>query len=430
MSSMKVHLEYGRTGLDVELPDRNVVGCLQYRPAEPLADPDAAVRTSLAQPTGTSPLSQLARGRSNACVVISDVTRPVPNRVLLPPILETLEAAGIPRDKILILIATGMHRPNLGDELIEMVGPNIVENYRIENHHGPNRDEHSYLGETARGTPVWIDSRYVNADLKITTGLIEPHFMAGFSGGRKLICPGLAGLDTVRVWHGPDFLEHPNAQNGCLDGNPVHEENTAIGRMAGCDFIVNVVIDAKRRLLRVVAGDMVAAHLEGVAFARGPVVATLPEAVDIVVTTCAGYPLDTTFYQAVKGIVTAMPILKPGGTIILAAGLSEGVGSREFQQVFVDNPTIEGFMERILAKDYFVMDQWQVEELAKAKRHAKVVVVSDGLPPETLRRLFVESAPTVESAVAAALTAHGPDATIAVIPKGPYVLAELQSQSG
>jgi nickel-dependent lactate racemase len=243
-----------------------------------------------------------------------------------------------------------------------------------------------------------------------------------------LICPGLAGLDTVRIWHGPDFLEHPGARNGCIDGNPVHEENTAIGLMAGCDFIVNVVIDAKRRLLRVVAGDMVAAHLEGVNFAREPLMATLPEPVDIVVTTSAGYPLDTTFYQAVKGIVTAMPIVKQGGTIILAASMSEGIGSPEFQRVFEENPTLEGFMQRILAKEYFMMDQGQVEELAKAKRHAQVKVVSDGLPPETLRRLFVEPAASVEAAIADSLADHGPDATIAVIPKGPYVLAELDEK--
>ena len=422
---MRVHLEYGRTGLDVELPDRNVVGHLQYRPAEPLADPDAAVRQSLVRPIGSTALAELARGRRDACVVISDVTRPVPHQVLLPPILETLETAGIPRRAILILVATGMHRPNLGNELVEMVGPWVAENYRIENHHGQERGEHTYLGQSPRGVPVWIDSRYAAADLKITTGLIEPHFMAGFSGGRKLICPGLAALETVRVWHGPDFLEHPNARNGCLTGNPVHEENTAIGRMAGCDFIVNVVIDAQRRILRVVAGDMEAAHLEGVAFAREPVTATLTKPVDVVVTTSAGYPLDTTFYQAVKGMVTALPILKPGGTIILAASLSEGIGSPEFQRLFDENPTLDGFMERILSKSYFVMDQWQLEELAKVRRQAKVKVVSDGLPPETLLRLFVEPAESVEAAVAVALAEYGPGATIAVIPKGPYVLAEL-----
>ncbi len=422
---MHVCLEYGRTGLEVELPERHVVKCLQYRPAEPLSEPEAAVTERLSRPTGTEPLGRLARGRRDACVVICDVTRPVPNQIILPPILSTLEANGIPREKILILVATGMHRPNLGDELREMVGPAVFDNYRIENHHGRELFEHTYLGESPRGVPVWIDSRYVEAELKITTGLIEPHFMAGFSGGRKLICPGLAALETIKVWHGPEFLEHPKACNGCLDGNPVHEENTAIGRMAGCDFIVNVVIDAARRILCVVAGEMQAALYQGVEFARRLVTDTLPEPVDIVVTTSAGYPLDTTYYQSVKGMVGALPIIKPGGTIILAAGMSEGVGSEDFQRLFDENPTLDGFMDRIQNTDYFVMDQWQLEELAKVRRKAKVKVVTDGLPAETLNRLFVESAPSVEAAVADALAEHGRRATIAVIPKGPYVLAEL-----
>ncbi len=422
---MRVHLEYGRTGLEVDLPDRNVIDCLQYRPADPLPDPAAAVRDCLAHPTGTPPLLELARGRRSACVAICDVTRPVPNRVFLPPILETLETAGIPRDRILLLVATGMHRPNLGDELAEIVGRDVADHYRIENHHGQEVGEHAFLGQTPRGTPVWIDARYVQSDLKITTGLIEPHFMAGFSGGRKLICPGLAALETVKHWHGPDFLEHPNARCGCLAGNPVHEESTAIGRMAGCDFIVNVVIDARRQILHVVAGDMEAAFAEGVSFARQPVTATVPEPVDIVVTTSAGYPLDATYYQSVKGMVGATPIVKPGGTIILAASLSEGIGSREFRSLYDTHPTLDHFMEALLNKQSFVMDQWQLEEFAKARRHARIKVVSDGLPPEALRRLFVEPAASVEAAVADALAEHGPDATIAVIPKGPYVMVEL-----
>jgi nickel-dependent lactate racemase len=458
---MRVHLEYGRTGLEVELPARNVVGCLQYRPLEPLADAQSAVRRGLERPIESPPLAELARGRRSACVAVCDVTRPVPNAVLLPPILETLEAAGIPRREILILVATGLHRPNLGDELVEMVGPHIAANYRIENHHGQARDEHTYLGQSPRGVPVWIDSRYVQAELKITTGLIEPHFMAGFSGGRKLICPGLAALETIRAWHGPSFLEHPNARNGCLDENPVHEENTAIARMAGCDFIVNVVIGegekptSGRPILRVVAGDMEAAFLEGVAFAQRAVTATLPGPVDIVVTSSAGYPLDTTFYQSIKGMVAAVPIVKPGGTIIVAASLDEGVGSPEFQRLLDENPTLDGFMERLLGQrkgdsphlperpggccaqmgtvpfsldplpSCFTMDHWQLEELAKVRRQAKVTMVSHGLPPETLRRMFVESAASVEAAVADALSEYGPHATVAVIPKGPYVLAEL-----
>jgi len=273
--------------------------------------------------------------------------------------------------------------------------------------------------------PIWIDSRYVQADLKIATGLIEPHLMAGFSGGRKLICPGIAALETVKVWHGPAFLEHPRADCGFLEGNPVHEENTWIGRHVGCDFIVNVVIDAQRRPLRYVAGDMVAAFEEGVDFVRGVVRDTVPEPVEVVVTCGAGYPLDTTFYQSVKGMTGALPIVKEGGTIILAASMSEGIGSPQFQQLFRENPSLEVFRERILGPDYFVMDQWQLEELAKVRRKCKVKIVTDGLPREVIEGLFVEWAPSVEAAVAASLDEYGPAARLAVIPKGPYVLSQV-----
>src|SRR6476620_808991 len=423
--AMRVRLEYARTGLEVELPDERVVRQLAYKDAQPLVDPAAELARVLASPTGTPSLAELARGRKDACVVICDITRPVPNELILTPLLATLEASGIPRDKITILIATGLHRPNEGDELVEMVGAEIAARYRIENHRGQEINEHTFLGTSPRGVPIWIDSRYVRADLKITTGLIEPHLMAGFSGGRKLICPGIAALETVKVWHGPDFLENPKADCGILDGNPVHEENTWIGKKAGCDFIVNVVIDAERRPLKFVAGDMVSAFHEGVDFVRGVVRDTVKAPVDIVVTSCAGYPLDTTFYQAVKGMTGALPIVKKGGTIILCASLSEGIGSPQFQQLFQENESLEIFVERILGKDYFVMDQWQLEELAKVRRKAKVKIVSDGLSPEVLQQLFVEAAPTVESAVAASLAEYGPAAKIAVIPKGPYVLAQV-----
>jgi len=422
---MRVRLEYARTGLDVELPDERVVRKLAYKDATPLPNPDAVLADVLAHPTGTPSLAELARGRTDACIVICDITRPVPNQMILTPILATLEASGIPRHKITILIATGLHRPNEGEELVEMVGAEIAARYNVVNHHGQDINEHTYLGVSPRGVPIWIDSRYVRADLKITTGLIEPHLMAGFSGGRKLICPGIAALETVKVWHGPDFLEHPNADCGILDGNPVHEENTWIGRHTGCDFIVNVVIDSERRPLCFVAGDMEQAFLEGVAFVRRVVIDKVTEPVDIVVTSSAGYPLDTTFYQAVKGLTGALAIVKQGGTIILAAGLTEGIGSPEFQQLFDENSSLEVFVERILGKDYFLLDQWQLEELAKVRRKAKVKVVSDGLPAATINKLFVESAPSVEQAVADSLVEYGPLATIAVIPKGPYVLAQV-----
>jgi len=427
---MRVKLDYGKTGLPVDLPDANIIGPLTLKPTVPLDDPAAEVERKLLHPTGTSALVELARGKRTACVVICDITRPVPNELLLKPILRTLEEAGVPRDEICVLIATGLHRPNEGAELIELVGHEIASTSRCENHFGKELGQHTYCGESPNGVPIWIDSRYVEAELKITTGLIEPHLMAGYSGGRKLICPGIAALETVKVWHGPRFLEHPKADAGYLEGNPVHEENTWIGRHVGCDFIVNVTLDERRNVTGVFAGDMVEAFHEGVAFVERVVKAEVAEPVDIVVTSSAGYPLDQNFYQSVKGLTGVLRIVKPGGTIILAADLTEGIGSPEFQSVFRENADLDQFMTRITGgdpdrPDYFVMDQWQAEELAKVCRKAEVVYVSRGLSDDVLRSLFVKTSLTVEAAVEAALDKHGRDATIAVVPKGPYVMPVL-----
>ncbi len=329
---------------------------------------------------------------------------------------------------MLLLIATGLHRPSTPAEKVEMLGPEIAASYRVEDHHGTRIEEHAYLGTSPRGLPVWIDARFVRADLKLATGLIEPHLMAGYSGGRKLICPGIAAMETIKVWHSPAFLEHPRADCGYLEGNPVHEENTAIGRMAGCDFIVNVTLDRDRRITSVVAGDMEAAFLEGVRHVDQTARAEVRDPVEIVVTSAAGYPLDTTFYQSIKGLTGCLPIVKEGGTIILAASLTEGIGSPEFSSLFRAHATLAGFMESILGKDATILDQWQLEELAKVRRKARVKYVSRGLSAEVLSNLFVEPAPSVESALDEALTRYGPDARIAVIPAGPYVLASLRGQ--
>ena len=427
---MRVTLAYGRTGLEAVVPGRNLVGPLGIRPAPPLADPGAAVAAGLESPTGADPLPVLARGKRSACVLICDVTRPVPNELILSRVLPTLEAAGVPREGITILIATGLHRPNLGAEIAELVGPAIARNYRVENHYGKDESSHTRLGTSPRGVPINLDSRYVDAELKIATGLIEPHLMAGYSGGRKLICPGIASLETVKVWHGPDFLEHPSADAGVLDGNPVHEENTWIARKAGCDFIVNVTLDADRRVTGVFAGDMEAAFLEGVAFARGVVSVPVGGPVDVAVTTAAGYPLDQTFYQSIKGLTGVLPVMKKGGTIVIAADMSEGVGSPEFAGLFDEFPDPDRFMKAITGNDparpdFFRMDQWQLEELAKVLRRCEVVYVTDAPFADDLDKLYVRRAESVEAAVSAALRKHGGDARVAVVPEGPYVLPVL-----
>ncbi|MCE9565888.1 MAG: nickel-dependent lactate racemase [Planctomycetes bacterium] len=440
---MKITLDYGKTGLDVTLPDdRLIAPPLTIQPADPLPDTNAALEAALKNPIGTKPLLELARGKKTACIVICDITRPVPNKLILPALVRTLEAAGVPRSGITILIATGLHRPNEGEELVELVGEEIASTYRCENHHGKELEEHEYLGTTPNGVPAWIDKRYTQAELKITTGLIEPHLMAGYSGGRKLICPGIASIETVKVWHGPRFLEHPLADCGSVEGNPVHEENTRIALMAGCDFIVNVCIDGKRKVTGLWAGDMIKAWEAGVRFCREVVKSGVPQACDVVVTSCAGYPLDTTWYQAVKGLTGALPIVKQGGTIIMAASLTEGLGSPEFRALLDDYqkngryntmtvagvklngsaPATPGRASRSIHRDTCEMDEWQLVMFQKILGHCRVKVFSQGLSDATLRLCQVEPASSVESAVAESLAEYGSAAKLAVIPKGPYVL--------
>lgn len=421
---MKITLDYGKTGLDIELPDKNIVGVLSLIPAPRLPDPVQAVRHSLNNPIGTKSLKDLAQGRRSACIVVCDITRPVPNALVLPPILETIKAAGIAADQITILIATGTHRPNFGTEMLTILGADIMASgCQIVNHVCDDAVTHRSLGTTPNGVPVALDTRYLDADLKITCGLIEPHFMAGYSGGRKMVMPGIAALHTIQAWHSPRFLEHPSAANGITDGNPVHEENTFIAQMAPPDLIADVVLDTNRCITGVFAGALVPAWEAGVTFAGRHVRAGLSEPADIVVTTSAGWPLDLTYYQTIKGIVGALPAVKPGGTIVIASACAEGIGGPDFTRTLFETDNLETLMTQMQQPDWQpVPDQWQIEELAKAVRSNTVICVTNGIPDEALERLFVTPAATVEAAVASALAVHGQDAKIAVIPKGPYVL--------
>jgi nickel-dependent lactate racemase len=424
---VRITLDYGKTGLEVEVPDANLEAVLGLSPQPPAPDPAAAVGAALAAPIGTPPLAELARGRRSACVVISDITRPVPNRVILPPVLRTLEAAGIPRDGITILIATGTHRPNEGEELVTMVGPDIVRDYRILNHVAEDLETHRYLGDTPRGVSMWVDSRYLDADLRLSSALIEPHFMAGFSGGRKNICPGICAMETVKVWHGPRFIGHELSDAGSVDGNPVHEDSLFTARASRLDMICDVTLDEQRRITGVFAGEVEAAWRAGVAQAARVNRATVGREVDVVVTTTAGYPLDLTFYQVVKGMVGALPILKEGGTIVIASRCEEGIGNATFRRILMENDDLEAFVARTYEPGFFIPDQWEVHELLKAVRRAEVLVYTEGIPDADLARCFVTPIPSVEEGIRRALARHGPEARVAVIPKGPYVIPAIEA---
>ncbi len=421
---MNIHLAYGKEGLDIIVPDENLVKVMTMHSAQPLAYPDHEVGRSLQHPKGGPPLAQLAATAKTACVVICDITRPVPNKILLPHICKELEQNGIARDNITVLVATGLHRPSKPEELDIMVGSEIQKNYRVIDHHARLMEEQKFLGTTPHGTPVYIDKEYCNADLKITTGFIEPHLMAGFSGGRKMVAPGCAGEETIKVLHSPHFLENPMCREGSIEGNPLHHELLEIARMAGHDFIVNVAMNESGKITGVFAGDPVHAHKVGVAHVRESVRSTAPEPVDIVITTSAGYPLDLTFYQAVKGMTAALPIVKKGGMLIIAAECAEGLGSEEFCEMATKFQSANSFLETILSNPV-ILDQWQLEECAKAARKADVVLVSSGIPAASLDKLFIRSCGSVEKALQQGFEKYGPHASVAVIPKGPYTLVDV-----
>ena len=424
---MQVEMRYGTGTLPIEIPDRNVVRVLEISDSIPLSDEDGAVREAIAQPIASPPLAKIAEGRDSACIVISDITRPVPNKVILPPMLETLEAAGIPHEKITILIATGIHRPNNAEELEIIVGRDIMETYRIVNHFSQKPETHTYLGKTQNGTPVYIDKTYLESDLKVITGLIEPHLMAGYSGGRKAICPGIASVETMKVMHGPELMEHPKSAVGILEGNPFHIEATKIALMAGVDFNLNVAIDKERRITGVFAGDMVESHRIGAEFVEKQARVTLPTPADAVVVSSAGYPLDATFYQAVKGLLTAVEIVKQGGSILLVAACSEGIGSKPFTDLIFKTDDLTAFVQGLYNPANFVIDQWQLEELAKVARKADIYFYTDGIPYHQRAKLFVHPLKHVQEGIKEILNQYGEDAQIAVIPEGPYVLAQLET---
>jgi nickel-dependent lactate racemase len=421
---MKIRIAYGKRGLDIEVPERNLVKVLSMEQAAPLEQPELILARALEAPIASPPLKKFALGAKTACIVICDITRPVPNTLVLSPVLDALQKQGIRIEDITILIATGLHRPSSEQELVHLVGKEIREQYRVVDHHARVKEEHRFLGSTRRNTPVWIDRRYCDADLKITTGFIEPHLMAGFSGGRKMVAPGCAGEETIKVLHSPAFLEDSRCSEGTLDGNPLHDELLEIARMAGHDFIVNVALDEKARVTGIFAGNPERAHEVGVEHVRKAVRSTLKSPADIVITTAAGYPLDLTYYQAIKGMTAALPAVRPGGTLILAAECAEGLGSEEFGRMVTSFSSVEAFREWILSNPV-IIDQWQLEECAKAVLHAEVVLVAGGIAKKDSDRLFVATAPSVENALEQALEKHGKEARVAVIPKGPYTLVQM-----
>jgi len=421
---MQIQLDYGTNGLRVELPDGRAE-IVDIKPVPALADAVGAIESALERPSGTRPLHEIARGKQAPCIVVSDVTRPVPNRVLLPPVLAALESAGVPRERITILFATGLHRPMSEQETAASVGEDVARAYRIVNHLGKDRSTNTLVGKTASGIPAWLDNTYLASDLRILVGLVEPHVMAGYSGGPKSVAIGLSTEDTIRFLHGPRIMEHPMTRAGQIKDNLLQKELHEIAAFAPASFVVNVTLSRDRRITGVFAGDAEAAHREAIDFIESYARVRTGRAFDVVLTTNAGSPLDINFYQCVKGMLTAARIVKKGGTIVMAARCPEGLGSDEFSKLMVSFPSTEQAMKTILDPTFFAIDQWAVEQVCQVREQAEILFYSEGISAETLRQCFVTPVASVEEGLRMALEKHGRGASIAVIPKGPYVIAEV-----
>jgi nickel-dependent lactate racemase len=420
-----VHLRYGQTGLDVRLPPNAQPTLIGKRPLPKIADPLAAVRDALARPVAAPPYAEIVRGRRSACILICDITRPVPNHLFLRPLIEGLMAAGMPADRITVLVATGLHRPNEGEELAEVVGdPWVLQTVRVENHFARDAQAHVDFGLTeGRRTPVRLDRRFVEADLRIATGLVEPHFMAGWSGGRKVIAPGIAHEDTIRTFHSARFMEDPLAIQCNLDGNPLHEEQLAIVRMLGEVYALNTVIDDDRDLVHVNFGEVIASHLETVRFVSDTIRVPVGRKFKTILTSAAGHPLDKTYYQTVKAMVTPLDILEPGGTLIVASACSEGFGSLEFRDAQTRLCALggEAFLASIMPKPFADIDEWQTQMQLKPMRIGCIKLFTTGLGDEDRAITGVGPVASLETALEEAL-ADARDSSLAVIPEGPYVV--------
>lgn len=418
-----VRLAFGKQGLPVTLPPGFEYTILEAKSAVALPDAAAEIERALDAPADSPPLAELAHGKTSAAISVCDITRPAPNRIVLPPVLRRLEQAGIDRSRIVILIATGLHRPATPVEIREIAGESITAAYRVENHDARDFPAHRRLGATAAGTPVYIDERFVSADLRMSLGFIEPHLMAGFSGARKLVVPGLAAQETIKVIHSPKFMREPLAVEGSIESNPLHRELVEIARMAGHQFIVDVALSRDRGIAGVFAGDPVSAHRRGVEFVSRALLQQLAAPVDAVITTGAGYPLDLTYYQTIKGITAASHIVRPGGRILLVGECCEGAGSPEFSAMIGRHSDPAAYLAAIEGADVTV-DQWQLEKLALVARRARVSYCVPGLPRPMWDKIWGPVFDNTGDAVADLVSGLPPGASIAVIPEGPYVLAK------
>ena len=425
-----VELLYGSEGMALQVPDSADV--LTGEKIPPVSDPDKAVVEALAGPIGAAPLKELIAERrpGTVAITVSDITRPVPNREFLPAMLRVLNKAGVSDSQIVIIIGTGMHRPSTPVEREIILGIEALQRVEVVDHRA---DDPATLVKVSDNPPISVCRRFVEADFRIVTGFIEAHVIAGFSGGRKGVCPALVDLETVQRFHGFETLADPRPETGVMEGNPCHQIALRVAQIVGVDFLFNVAATGDRRIAGVYCGDLILAHEAGCRQVAVWTTAWIDGPYDLVVTNGGGYPLDQTFYQSIKGMCGCLSALGPDSTLLQVCHCGEGVGSENFHRLMVGwNNDWRGFLEHIEAnRDVTEMEQWNFQAQCRALSQIgldKLWFVTDGIPPDTQRRISVHpvlgngNAHTrAQRAIDEFLAANG-HARVAVIPDGPYTM--------
>ena len=412
---MRVELAYGDGLLPVDLDVD--VDVIEPRDPPRVADPGEVLRQALRRPIGSSPLAELVAPDHSIVVVISDSTRPAPNRLMLEALLAELggDAAG----RMQVLVATGLHRPTRDDELDRMLGPELRRRLRVTNHDAHDAASLRAIGRTSSGRPVRINRRYLDADVRITLGLIEPHFFAGFSGGAKLILPGVAGAASILRNHDAEMIGHPNARWGTLAGNPIHREQREAARLAGCEFSLNVTIAGDGAITGIFAGALEPAHDAGCRTALRAAMQPVDQPYDVVVTTNGGHPLDLNLYQAVKGMDAAAQIVRPGGHIVMAAECREGAGHGDFVHILREHTTPRAMVRSIQAAGDVRGDQWQNQIFGRVLESATVHLRADGLTDDEVRAAHCVPCPDVARRTRELVGGAG---RVCVLPRGPFTI--------
>jgi nickel-dependent lactate racemase len=423
---VRVRLAYGTTGLDIDV-DPGVTTVVEPVHRRAVADPGAALRAALREPVSGPPLRELVRPGQTVAISACDGTRPQPRHLMIPAVLAELDGI-VGLDDVVILVATGTHRGNDDRELRQMFGDEVAGTVRIVNHDARAASDLMFAGEHGNGVPVWLNRAWLEADVRITTGFVEPHFFAGFSGGPKLVAPGLAGLDTVLVLHDAARIADPRATWGVIDGNPIHDDIRAIAAATGVTFGLDVVLNSGKEIVAAFGGELFAMHAAACAAARRAAMRPVPAPFDVVVTTNSGFPLDQNLYQAVKGMSAARQVARPGGAIVCAAECRDGFPDHgSYRSVLASAPSPQALLDAILARPQTVPDQWQVQIQAQIQSANRVVMHTSYLSDLDLADAHLEQTEDITATVSQALAAAGPGARLCVLPEGPQTIPYVET---